>query len=276
MADLIEIKIGFLLIIYLFGLAGGILPWVMSKETSHDRFLAMGDTFAGGVLVGAGLIHLLSSGVEDFKLVVPNSNYPITYLLAGAGFFLILLLEGVIAKERSSDDAVNLPQPVTWGAQLGTILVSLSKGHAYAYVLLLVLSVHSIIEGLTLGAQQSFIGSLVVFIAIIAHKSLAGFALGVSFHRLGLVRSRAVPLIMFFAVMTPIGIIFGTIASDLLSHYDAILFEAIFNSIAAGTFIYIATFDIIRDEFNSPLDRWPKWLLAVVGFGIMALLAIWI
>ena len=209
MADLIEIKIGFLLIIYLFGLAGGILPWVMSKETSHDRFLAMGDTFAGGVLVGAGLIHLLSSGVEDFKLVVPNSNYPITYLLAGAGFFLILLLEGVIAKERSSDDAVNLPQPVTWGAQLGTILVSLSKGHAYAYVLLLVLSVHSIIEGLTLGAQQSFIGSLVVFIAIIAHKSLAGFALGVSFHRLGLVRSRAVPLIMFFAVMTPIGIIFG-------------------------------------------------------------------
>lgn len=54
------------------------------------------------------------------------------------------------------------------------------------------------------------------------------------------------------------------------------LFEATFDSLGAGTFIYIAALDIIKTEFDSPRYHGEKWMAAASGFAIMALLAIWI
>jgi hypothetical protein len=50
----------------------------------------------------------------------------------------------------------------------------------------------------------------------------------------------------------------------------------VFESVAAGTFSHIATLDIISTEFEFPGNRRQKWLLASVGFRVMALLARWI
>ncbi|MGE5186640.1 MAG: hypothetical protein ACM31C_31515 [Acidobacteriota bacterium] len=52
-------------------------------------------------------------------------------------------------------------------------------------------------------------------------------------------------------------------------------FEGIFDSLAAGTFLYIAMLDIIRTEFEVRGDRWQKWSLASAGFATMAVLALW-
>ena len=52
------------------------------------------------------------------------------------------------------------------------------------------------------------------------------------------------------------------------------LFEAIFDSIGAGTFLYIASVDIVSREFQIPDDRWQKWLFAASGFTIMALVTL--
>ena len=41
----------------------------------------------------------------------------------------------------------------------------------------------------------------------------------------------------------------------------------------AGTFLYIANVDIVRTEFELRGDRWQKWLLAALGFSMMAVLA---
>ena len=57
---------------------------------------------------------------------------------------------------------------------------------------------------------------------------------------------------------------------------SAMLFEAVFDSIGAGTFMYIAALDIIKTEFDHQRDHAQKWLAAAAGFGFMALLAIWI
>jgi zinc transporter 1/2/3 len=48
-----------------------------------------------------------------------------------------------------------------------------------------VLSVHSVILGLALGAQSALAGAVIVFLAIVAHKGAAGFALGVGYQRAG-------------------------------------------------------------------------------------------
>jgi zinc transporter 1/2/3 len=136
--------------------------------------------------------------------------------------------------------------------------------------------VHSIILGVALGAQSSLTSALAIFAAIMAHKAMAGFALGVSYHRSGASLRQTAPVAAFFSSMTPLGILAGTAVDALVSSGGRQLFEATFDSVAAGTFLYIATLDIIRTEFELPGDNWQKWLLAAVGFGLMAVLAVWI
>ena len=52
--------------------------------------------------------------------------------------------------------------------------------------------------------------------------------------------------------------------------------EAAFLSVAAGTFAYVATLDILREEFHEPSGRLAKWLWVTAGAGVMALLALWV
>ena len=42
------------------------------------------------------------------------------------------------------------------------------------------------------------------------------------------------------------------------------------------TFTYVATFDILRDEFPSGGGRSTKWLLVTLGIALMGLLARWV
>jgi zinc transporter ZupT len=143
-------------------------------------------------------------------------------------------------------------------------------------MLLIVLSVHSVILGLALDAQSAVSGAVIVFLAIVAHKGATGFALGVGYARAGFSRRYALPQVVFFSTMTPLGILVGASASMALTVPAGRPFEAIFDSLGAGTFIYIAALDIIKTDFDSPEHRTQKWFAAALAFGIMALLAIWL
>ena len=75
--------------------------------------------------------------------------------------------------------------------------------------------------------------------------------------------------------MTPLGIVMGSILSSIDSSRTATWFEAVFDALAAGTFIYIAILDIINEVFEKPEKRWAKFSLLIIGFVLMALIAIW-
>ena len=79
----------------------------------------------------------------------------------------------------------------------------------------------------------------------------------------------------FKSAMTPLRVILGTAFSTILSGTANAAFEAVFDALAAGTFLYIAVVDIIEEVFEQSLDRWIKVLLISCGFGLMALIAIW-
>jgi zinc transporter 1/2/3 len=274
--DLLWLKIVFAAAVAAVGLFGTLLPWIFGGRGTSERVLALSDTFAGGVLGGAGIIHLLSGGLAQFHTALPNLGYPLALLLAGIGFLLILLIEGVIVAGHPGHDAPP-PQPASAAVRHE---VDWHQGDAgpvtYPVILLVVLSVHSVILGLALGAQSALAGAVIVFLAIVAHKGAAGFALGVGYQRAGLTHRHALPQLAFFSAMTPIGIVVGAgIGAVLTGRADA-LFEAIFDSLGAGTFIYIAALDIIKTEFDSPRYHGEKWMAAASGFAVMALLAIWI
>ncbi len=271
--NIVELKVVFAIAVFITGVFGVFIPWMIGGGRSHNRFMAWGDTFAGGVLGGAGLIHLLSGADKGFHQL--GVTYPLAFLLAGAGFLLILLIEAVIAADSDPGQS-----PLHCGFRSASHEIGsrtqVSQWYNYSFILLLVLSVHSIILGLALGAQRSLASAMAVFIAIIAHKAMAGFALGVSFRRTESSLWRTAPFGVFFSSITPLGILAGTLIDTLISSSGGLVFESIFNSIGAGTFLYIATLEIIRTEFELPGDNWQKWLLSAVGFGLMAILAVWI
>jgi len=269
--SLVELKTLSLGLVFIAGMVSVLLPWAIGAGAPAERLMAWGNAFAGGVLGGAGLIHLLNGGASEFQALAPGLDYPLAFVLAGAGFLLILLIEAVIVADHSGPGVeVRRFDSGSAGREIG------SQPHAVIYVLLLVLSIHSIIVGIAMGAQRSVSTALIVFIAIVAHKMGAGFALGITYRRAGSSLRRTAPIAAFFSSMTPVGILAGTVVEALISSKGSQLFEAIFDCVGAGTFMYIASVDIVRTEFEVRGDRWQKWLLAAAGFSMMAVLARWI
>jgi zinc transporter 1/2/3 len=153
--------------------------------------------------------------------------------------------------------------------------VSSGSQTIYPIILTLVLSIHSIIAGAALGLEKSLVSSFVIFIAIISHKGCAAFALGVSLREADFPRPRMVGVIAIFTCMTPLGIVLGSAFSALLQGSAAYGVEAVFDGLAAGTFLYIAILDIMVEVFLAKEDRWTHFFLMALGFAVMALIAVW-
>ncbi len=69
---------------------------------------------------------------------------------------------------------------------------------------------------------------------------------------------------IMFCSAGPIGVGGGWIMSDISP-----IVAAVFSAIAAGTFIFIASCEIIVEEFSVSKHKWLKLLFYLVGVGVM-------
>lgn len=251
-------KIATILIIFTAGLTGGTIPMRISLSPAGRRWLTRGNAFAGGIFLGAGLIHLLTDSQEIFGSLASDVDYPLAFLLAGMGFLLVLFIERVLIGGEEED-----------------VVATSEVRPAYPFLLILVLSVHSIIAGTALGLEAGLIASFALFIAVLSHKGFAAFALGVSLRESAVPTSRATGVVAFFSFMTPLGVILGTVFAHVLQSQMSLGLEAVFDGLAAGTFLYVGILEIIEEVFAKVEERWPKFGLMAVAFGFMALLAVW-
>ena len=239
--------------IFATGMVGGALA--LRRDGSGEIpgiVTRLGGPAAGGVFLGAGFIHMLGDANETFTRIAPQTDFPIAFLLAAVGFVTILAIERVVFKAASA-----------------------AQG-PFAYILTLVLGFHSLLAGIALGVEDVALVGLAIAIAIIAHKGAAAFALGASFVRAGMARPQAWGLIATFSCITPLGIVGGVLLGNLLASDDGEIVEAVFDSLAAGSFLYIAALDIIQDEFGErPHSHVPALLALLAGLGLMALIAVW-
>jgi len=261
-------KLALLLAILTAGAAGGALPLLRRGSVQSERILGWGNSFAAGVFLSAGLVHMLPDA--DALWSGLGWDYPMAFALAAFAFAIMLLVEHVLLPEQAHQE-VHAPS-----GERFTRIAEQHHDRLSAYAVLTALSIHSLLAGLALGAQPDLSHAVVISIAIIAHKSAAGFALGVSLARSRLPTKQSWSLIALFATATPIGGLIGTLIGEILNGRLAATIEAIFLSIAAGTFIYVATFDILRDEFPAPGGRFTKWAILTAGIAAMALLAFWV
>jgi zinc transporter 1/2/3 len=245
--------------IFVTGLLGGLLSKWLSGSSKSDLLFSLGNAFAGGVFLGAGLIHMLPDAQKGFRELT-GSDYPWFALVCCMGFLLILFLEKVLIRyEHSHKEESAFADDLT----------------VYPYVLMIVLSVHSLITGIALGTEGRIAQAAVILIAVMAHKGTAAFALTVSLIRGSASQQRLIGMVTLFSLMTPIGILLGIGFMKVLSGNAEQVFEAGFDGLAAGTFLYVALLDILQEEFAKQLHRPLKFALVFAGLAVMAIVAIW-
>lgn len=277
--DSLVVKIIAGLAILAIAVIGGAIPILVARRQASFRYLSLGNALAGGIFLGVGFVHLLPEADEALRRV---SDYPLAPLLAALGVGLLLLVDRVVLESRHSmlgQDEGRTRQPF------------------YAFVLLIVLSVHSTIAGMALGLQPEAAAALLVMLGILFHKGSAAFALIVTAHAAG---NRALwQTLALFSVMTPIGIVLGTVAGQVFAGRTALVFEGSFNALAAGTFIYVAVMDVLDAELSRERDRIAhyvrsslmgeddvpmpeqdrdrglKFALVMIGIATMAVMGLW-
>lgn len=262
--ELLEVKIAAFVVLLALAYAGGVLPLRVGASPRSAQLFSLSNAFAGGLFISIGLIHMLGDGREGFEEADVGTDYPLELAIATAGFLGILLLEAVVGgRVRTSlGDAFQLDSA---GSAAGL----------RARLLTIVLSVHSLMAGIAIGAETEVAATVAILVAIVAHKGPEGYALGISLHQAGTPRRTLVRTVMTYAVMTPVGIVVGTGLATALTGEANAMFEAVFDSLAGGTFIYVATFGVLKEEFSTPDSLGLKYVAAIAGAVLIAVVSVW-
>lgn len=143
----------------------------------------------------------------------------------------------------------------------------LSKENITSFLLLLALSVHAFFEGIALGLLDDDKEIFYILLAIAFHKWVEALSIGISLNKANLDKDVLMVLILLFSLTTPAGVILGMILRGINK-----IFEAIFISISAGTFLYISASEVIVEEFSLNTCKYAKFMAFVVGASMITFL----
>ncbi len=246
-----SIKLISLFVVLAVTLVAGFYPFFRKMQTKSGSQFPIGEAIACGVFLGAGLMHMLGDSAQGFNDL--HYDYPWPFLIAGVVFLLFLLLD-----------------------HIGREMYQHGRGDSNTFAILatVMLSVHSFFVGAALGLSTSTSVQIIILLAILAHKWAASFALAVQINKSRLTISVGILLFIIFSTMVPLGIIFGSLATVMTK--TSPLIEPIFSSIAAGTFLYLGTLHGLETSVMvKQCCELKKYYFVIVGFAIMAVVAIW-
>ncbi|KAF4716748.1 hypothetical protein FOZ62_002580 [Perkinsus olseni] len=275
---------------------------ILSRWISRTKMYEISCALVAGVLLATGLVHLLSDSAESLADLTESMNgYPFPYMLCGIMFIVLLIIEQSVdayqvkRKDQSpklvkNDTNINSDIEGPSSSQLSSSSSQLTSAdddakddmhshdvnmsEASAIFIFLALSVHSIFEGLSLGASDNASQIASTLIAIAVHKGLAAYALGASFIEAKVSKWRMLIFSVIFAFMTPAGIAIGWGLESAES--DTEVLSGVCSALAAGTFLYVGALEFVPMSFKpgSSYIIW-KFIAVLVGYGAMSALAIW-
>jgi len=155
---------------------------------------------------------------------------------------------------------------------------------------LIALSIHAGLEGLSVGLGRNAADVWYLCGAVAAHKLVIAFCLGMEVRNASsspctLVTTSSSPgfkfrYVLFFALMTPVGIAVGTIITEFLndsSGESESALVAVLQTLASGTLLYVAFFEVVLRERARFSGKGLAQLAAVIlGFATMALVEVYI
>ncbi|XP_008470598.1 zinc transporter ZIP1-like [Diaphorina citri] len=228
--------------------------------------------------MASALLDLLPEVIETFSQIAPNSKFPLGEFVISFGFFVILIVEQIALfyKEEIpvnfSDDLVVAPRDDTRtmipSSDPGDDPTARSPHSSFRSVLLFVsLSLHSLFEGLAIGIQPDLDTVLQVAVAVIIHKVIIGFSVGLKLIQSDLSVKSVAQLDFWFSLMSPLGIgIAVGIDQYMRNMQDLLVMTGIMQGLATGTFIYVTFFEVLPKEIQSGRSRLLKLLAILIGF----------
>lgn len=226
-------------ILFIAAFLGGIITLV--RQWSEDR-LHLFVSFGAGVFLGAVFFELLPEAMSHEN----RSSVSIAIL---AGYLAIFFVEKLMARHTQMGG----------GEKQSHKVVSIAA--------FIGLSVHSLVDGLGLAvsSRHEALGQA-VFLSILAHHVPAAFSVASLLSLAKISRKVAISLLAIFAATPPIGAI-------LFAPFFATTSEGLFEiivGIMAGTFLYVATGDLLPEVFHSQRIRLRNLALMIIGILAMA------
>jgi len=223
-------------LIFAAALLGGIITLVRQWS---EYWLHLFLSFGAGIFLSTVFTHLLPQAMEQGE---PES----VGMFILIGFLLIFFVERFLFY-RQSENGDHVHPVVSITAMIG-------------------LSVHSVIAGMGLALFMPIPEvAAALLISILAHKTPAAFSLASLMILAKHSRRRIVISILVFASMTPLGAL--VLAPALDAGNERLLM--ILTSIVTGTFLYVATADLLPEVFHSRQNRWLNLLLLLLGILVM-------
>ena len=228
-------------IMFIAVVAFGYIP--LSLELSSDslkQLTAMG----AGVLIGSAFLVIIPEGLETIEFQHEESKVETSTigLAILCGFVLMLLLE-----------IFGLPHAVHHDEDKDLLGLSATIG----------LVAHAAADGLAVGASisSSTETGLIVFVAIMLHKGPAAFGLTSFLKHIEIDDKKSRRYLILFALSSPIVAIltFFALKDTSFATDDNIGFALLFS---AGTFIYVATVDVLPEVHSHEHEHEsPVWLV---------------
>lgn len=283
-----------------------------ASHGGRSAAFALGNMLSAGVMVGAGLCHLLAAALED----MPAVSFPLAPFLAGVGFLLTLVADAVSGSgggghshgghphphgELAARRAVRAPRARSPGA-----LPAGAPGDAEDAALLGAAGAPRPRAAFDVEAAPAapgaphvaFVTAVLMAVAMGFHALLEGTAMGaqgtiaggvqifvaivshkgLSAYALGssVVESGA-DARKFWSVILPFALAspVGIFVGYAVSGVAGGLGAACVSAVSAGTFLYVAFMEVIPKELQSGSKVPAKLGALLVGYGAMSLLAIW-
>ncbi len=220
----------------------GFLPILLKTKHAHfDFFIALG----AGVLLSAAFLHMLPSAIH-----ILGESAGIYVLL---GFLAIFFLENFTMAHACGEEAC--------------------PNHKVGYTTFFGLSVHSVISGIALGVGlKSNVATPVAFAmlaAVLIHKVPETLALVVLLLRSHWSKQKTITFNCLYACMGPLGILLGNQSVNWLgAHTNNSLGIAV--AVSCGTFLYIASADLLPHLHEKEHGHWLKLLGFFIGLLALA------
>ncbi|XP_040566169.1 zinc transporter ZIP1 [Lepeophtheirus salmonis] len=262
----------------------GTIPFKLaSYGPSFSEYLTLSSCYSGGVFLAAFFLDLYPDLFEDFNGVISKldflhlDGYPLPSFFVLIGFFLVLIIEQIIHsyKDRHLHQIIPFEHDENKSIEGENEDQVRNFSIIRSFMLLIALAFHSFFEGLAIGLQTKQKNLLALVFAVMFHKGIMAFSLGINLTRAKVVLKVFMGCILIFSIASPIGIAMGIGLMNLPPSLSRDIVALILQAIAGGTFLYITFIEVLFHELNYNMhegpDRMLRILCIILGFATIAI-----
>jgi zinc transporter 1/2/3 len=238
-------------VIFILNVASSVAPLCFTSRT----WISKAESLAGGVFIGSAIVHLIPESLHSFEGLSSSALAPIIILIC----FSILLVIEVFAQSHpdDSDHSERLLQSrdsSPTGKPEIAPFAPRATGELSSVVLVLygVLIFHGFVEAIAFGIMKHQSVLLALFCAIIGHKPVETFALGLELLKSRPRQSLYFVMMLVFSSIAPITILVTVWIEKNASQ----LFFGVVTSASAGAFLFVGC-----HELAELLHHAGKWSL---------------